>query len=236
MTKLNYLEDTYRSESEAVVKEIKDTERGKAIILDQTIFYPQGGGQPADQGKICTKEAVFMVTDVRMDEDGTAYHFGEFEKGELSEGDTVNLQIDMEKRLQNAKLHSAGHLLDAAVEKLGITDIKPVKGFHFPEGPYVEYEGTLENPQDYIPKIEEAVNELIAENVELEKEELSYDEAEKKGIWAPPGKSARIVNFKGYKSCGCGGTHVKSAGEIGKITIRKISSKKGKTRIAYLVE
>lgn len=236
MTKLNYLEDPYLSESEAVIKEVKDTERGKAIILDQTIFYPQGGGQPADKGRIYTEEAVFIVADVRMDEDGTVYHFGEFEKGELSEGNTVKLQIDIEKRLKNTKLHSAGHLLDAAVEKLGITEIKPVKGFHFPDGPYIEYEGVLENPQDYISKVEKAVNQLIAENIELEKEELSNEEAGKRGIWAPPGKSARIVNFKGYKFCGCGGTHVKSAGEIGRITIRKISSKKGKTRIAYLVE
>ena len=69
----------------------------------------------------------------------------------------------------------------------------------------------------------------------MEKIELSNEEAKKRGIWAPPGKSARIVNFKGYKSSGCGGTHVKSTGEIGRVTIRKISSKKGKTRIAYLV-
>ena len=236
MTGLNYLSDTYLFESQATIKEIKQTEVGKAVVLDQTIFYPQGGGQPADKGMIYSDDVEFEVVDVRLDRSGEVYHYGGYDKGEFAVGDIVKLKIDKDRRVKNAQLHSAGHLLDAAVKKLGITEIKPVKGFHFPDGPYVEYEGSLENPMDYIPKVEEAVNELILENVELEKEELSNEEAEKRGIWAPPGKSARIINFKGYKTCGCGGTHVNNAGEIGKITIRKISSKKGKTRIAYLVE
>ncbi|MFC1656017.1 alanine--tRNA ligase-related protein [Patescibacteria group bacterium] len=236
MTKLNYLSDSFIFESQATVKEIKQTEVGMAVVLDQTIFYPQGGGQPADKGIIYSDDAEFEVVDVRLDRSGDVYHYGGYDKGEFVVGDTVNLKIDKDRRVKNTKLHSAGHLLDAALEKLGIDEIKPVKGFHFSDGPYVEYEGMLENPWEYVKKVEETANEMIKEKVEVEKKELSNEEAEKRGVWAPPGKSARIINFKGYKSCGCGGTHVNNAGEIGKITIRKISSKKGKTRIAYIVE
>ena len=79
MTKLNYLDDTYLLESKATFIEIKENEKGKAVILDETIFYPQGGGQPADTGKIILDNNIFSVTDVRLDENGIVWHFGEFQ-------------------------------------------------------------------------------------------------------------------------------------------------------------
>jgi Ser-tRNA(Ala) deacylase AlaX len=136
----------------------------------------------------------------------------------------------------NARNHSAGHLLDCAVEQQKIEGLKPTKGFHFPEGPYVEYDGTIENPAELIPVLQDAIDKLIEQDLQVEKKDLSPEEAKEQGVWAPPGKSARVVNFAGFSSCGCGGTHVRSASEIGKITIRKIKSKKGKTKIAYAIQ
>lgn len=236
MTKLNYLKDTYVFESNAIFVEIKENEKGKAVILEETIFYPQGGGQPADKGQIISDSAVFSVSDVRLDENGTVWHFGEFENGKFQKGDKVSLKIDKDRRIENAKLHSAGHLLNCAVTKMGIENLEPTKGFHFPDGPYVEYNGTIENPADIIPELEKTVNELIAENLQVEKQDLSPEEAKSQDVWAPEGKTARVVNFAGFPNCGCGGTHVNSASEIGKIIIRKIKSKKGITKIAYSVE
>ena len=83
MTKLKYLDDTYLFESKAIFIETKEDEKRKVVILDETIFYPQGGGQPADHGEIVSKDTVFTVTDVRLDEDGTVWHFGEFKNGEF---------------------------------------------------------------------------------------------------------------------------------------------------------
>jgi Ser-tRNA(Ala) deacylase AlaX len=80
MTKLNYLEDTYLFESEATFVEIRENEKGKAIILDETIFYPQGGGQPADRGEITSGDSVFTVNDVRLAEDGIVWHFERLKK------------------------------------------------------------------------------------------------------------------------------------------------------------
>ncbi|MBI5415016.1 hypothetical protein HZA38_05915 [Candidatus Peregrinibacteria bacterium] len=236
MTVLLYLSDTYLFLVAAKVLEIRNTEKGKAIILDQTIFYPQGGGQPADFGEISSNTAVFAVTDVRLDETGTVLHYGNFFSGTLKNGDEVTLTIDSERRTLNARLHSAGHLLDVAVQKSGITGLVPTKGYHFPEGPYVEYKGELKNPQEYISKLEEILTELVAAKILMEKIELSPEEAQKRQIFAPPGKAARVVNFQGYEGCGCGGTHVRDSGEIGKMTIRKISSKNGVTRVAYALE
>lgn len=233
MTKLKYLEDSDLFKSKAVFLGTKENEKGKAIVLDETIFYPQGGGQPADTGKIYSDNAFFDVTGTRLDEDGTVWHFGEFTKGEFKPGEEVILEIDQVKRALNTKLHSAGHLIDCAVTQLNLKSLKPTKGFHFPEGPYVEYEGIIDNPDELVPAIQKNLDELLTQNIPVEIEELSVDEAKSRGIWAPAGKSARIVSFKGFPSCGCGGTHVKSSLELGKIFIKKISSKKGRTRVSY---
>ncbi len=235
MTKLNYLENAYLFESGALFIEIKENEKGKAVILDETIFYPQGGGQPADRGEIISEDNVFIVDDVRLDEEGTVWHFGEFKKGQFEKGEKVVLKIDKERRILNAKLHSAGHLLDCAVSKMKIENLHPVKGFHFPEGPYVEYDGMIENPAEIIPILQKNIDDLIAQNVKVEKRNISPEEAQSKGIYTPAGKSTRVINFTGFSICGCGGTHVNSASEIGKITIRKIKSNQGKTKIAYSV-
>jgi len=236
MTKLNYLNDTYLFESEAIFVEVKENEKGKAVILDETIFYPQGGGQPADRGEIISGDNIFVVNDVRLDETGTVWHFGDFKNGEFKQGDKVVLKIDKDRRILNAKLHSAGHLLDCAVSQMGIENLKPTKGFHFPDGPYVEYDGTIENPAEIMPALQKNIDDLISQNLQVERKDLSPDEAQIKDIWAPAGKSARVVNFAGFSISGCGGTHVNFASEIGKIIIRKIKSNQGKTKIAYMVE
>jgi Ser-tRNA(Ala) deacylase AlaX len=147
----------------------------------------------------------------------------------------VILKINKDRRILNAKLHSAGHLLDCAVLKMGIKNLKPTKGFHFPDGPYVEYDGIIENPAEAILVLQKNVDDLIKQNLSVERKDLSPEEARAKGVWAPAGKSARVVNFAGFSICGCGGTHVNMASEIGKITIRKIKSNQGETRIAYSI-
>ncbi|RKE04978.1 alanine--tRNA ligase-related protein [Marinifilum flexuosum] len=236
MTKLNYLDDSYLLESSATVQKIITNEKGVAVILDQTIFYPQGGGQPTDIGSITFENNLFLVTSVRMDENGQVWHFGEFQQGEFQQEENVILKVDAKQRLLNTRLHSAGHLLDCAVLEMGLTNIKPTKGYHFPNGSYVEYNGVIDESASLIPGLEEKVNELVDKNLAIEKQMLSPEEAKQQGVWAPEGKSARIVNFFGFPYCGCGGTHINSSKEIGEITIRKIKSKKGITRISYCLK
>lgn len=234
-TELLYLEDTYMFEGTAIFLEVREHEKGTALILDRTIFYPQGGGQPSDVGHICAGDVAFKVTFVGLDPEGVVYHIGAFETGDtFTSGSPVTLEIDSEKRIQHARIHSAGHLLDVAVYALNLP-IKATKGFHFPEGPYVEYDGVVENPEQLLAALEVKVNELVDQNIPVRRTLLTEDEAYVKGFHAPLGKSVRVVHFEGDAGCGCGGTHVRNSGEIGKVTIRKISSKQGKTRIAYSI-
>lgn len=236
MTKLDCLNDTHTFESEAKFVEIRENEKGKAVILDETIFYPQSGGQPADKGEIISGDNVFAVEDVRLDETGMVWHFGEFKRGNFANGDKVALKIDKDRRILNARLHSAGHLLDCAVLRMGMKNFNPVKGFHFPDGPYVEYEGVIENPAEAMAILQRNIDELISQDLKVESKNMSSEEAQEKGIHSPAGKSARVVSFAGFPICGCGGTHIGSAAEIGKLTVRKIKSGQGKTKISYFIE
>ena len=119
MTHLLYLDDTYLFKSTATVLEIKTLEDGRtAVILNQTIFYPQGGGQPCDTGIISTGvKHVFIATDVRLDASGIVNHIGRFEHAIFTPGQQVGLEIDQAQRILHAKLHSAGHLLDTVLSR-----------------------------------------------------------------------------------------------------------------------
>jgi len=236
MTKLEYLDDTYLFESNAKVLDIIDSEKGKVVILDKTIFYPQGGGQPADRGEIAIDNSIFVVNDVRLDELGDVWHFGEFKNGYFQKGDMVILKIDKDRRIQNSKLHSAGHLIDCAILEMGMDNLEATKGFHFPEGSYVEYKGVVQNSNEMLINLQEKIDDLINKNLSIIKKNLNSKEAKAQSIQAPTGKSARVVSFLGYPACGCGGTHIKQSLDIGKIVIRKVKSSKGNTKISYMVE
>jgi len=233
MTELLYLSDTYLFHAQANILEISSDEFGDYVVLDQTIFYPQGGGQPADNGSINADNFSFKVSHVVLTPESKVRHYGE-SSGDLAQGE-VNLSVDESRRVHNAKLHSAGHLLDCAVAELGLK-IKPTKGFHFPVGTYVEYEGVLEDGNQYRKPLEAIINRMVEDDIPIIVKDLNSKQAEEEGIKAPEGKSARFVEFSGHVGCGCGGTHIGSSKGLGRIVIRKLKSKKGNTKISYALE
>jgi Ser-tRNA(Ala) deacylase AlaX len=106
------------------------------------------GGQPFDKGLIVSSSgsARFQVREVRQKGE-EVLHIGVFDGDsaqEFAEDETVEQEIEEGARRIHARLHSAGHLLDVALKNLGHTELKPGKGYHFPDGPYVEYEGSLD--------------------------------------------------------------------------------------------
>lgn len=233
-----YWDDTYRFEADATVQNILALDAGKiAIELDQTIFYPQGGGQPYDQGSIVNADAEFAVTEVRK-VDGKIYHMGGFTHGTIKPGDAVHLSINPERRKLNARLHSAGHLIDIVLDRLGYS-FEPIKGYHFPDGAYVEYSGEvpeLDRPA-LARSIEAEIGKMVAENTSVKKEFVPKAELHKKVRFTmegmPDADPVRVITLYGEIGCPCGGTHVPTTGDIGRVTIPKISCKKGVLRIRY---
>lgn len=239
-TALNYLQDSYQFLARArVIKVGKDEQGRDYLILDQTIFYPQGGGQPYDTGKITGSSGALTVTDVRLI-DEQVYHYGVFTSNPIQTGEEVNLEVDELRRRLNSKNHSAGHLLDTVFYDLNGT-LRPIKGFHFPDGPYVEYFGVLnEDPEVFAKKLEEKINECISNGFEVKTEILSNKEGLKQRCnfvpdYIPDNKPIRVVTLYGDKGTPCGGTHVKDIKEIGSVRITKIKNKDGNTRISYLL-
>ena len=131
-TKLIYLEDFNLFASDAKVLQVVQENGKEIIILDQTTFYPQGGGQPYDKGSIEGPSGKFLVEEVRF-VDGAVKHIGKFESGCFQTDETIKCLVDEARRALHSRIHSAGHVVDMAVTALKLNWI-PGKGYHFPEG------------------------------------------------------------------------------------------------------
>jgi Ser-tRNA(Ala) deacylase AlaX len=233
MTELKYLTNSYLFQDNAKITNIDTDEYGTFIILDSTIFYPQGGGQPSDKGYITAQNssnseaAEFEVVKCIFDGEDVR-HYGMFTSGSLEVGESVNLSIDQELRITHIKYHSAGHFIDYAIGQLK-PDWQCTKGHCFPNGAYMEYIGEYDNSEAIRAAIEDKVNEIIQS-----KPTIDFKLVE--DVKHLSGKPQRIMKIEGYPDMPCGGTHVSSSEQIGKVTIRKIK-KTGETfRVSYSVD
>ncbi|KAL2339037.1 hypothetical protein Fmac_013483 [Flemingia macrophylla] len=250
-TKLEYYDDMWRLQCGATLLCHSKGDDGRhTLILDRTIFYPQGGGQPADTGFVLFDglDNKFVVCDVRL-KDGIVFHYGSFESptGEfeptLEKGKEVSLFVDMPRRKLNSRLHTAGHLLDICLPRIGLGHLEPGKAYHFPDGPWVEYKGTISQNemQSKEKDLELEANALISLGGKVSADILPYDEAAKicggcLPDYVPKESSPRIVRIGANPGCPCGGTHVADISEIMEIKVSKIRSKKGLTKVFYNVE
>ena len=154
--------------------------------MDKTIFHPQGGGQPKDEGLITSSDSSikFKVSDLKAKDDAIL-HIGKYESASsFSVGDEVKFLVDGEFRKTNARIHSAGHLLDVAMNRAGKKELKPGKGYHFVEGPYVEYIGVV--PKEEMDELTTILNKHIADLIaeaksaktQVFRKMCTYDEAQ----------------------------------------------------------
>eukprot|EP00924_Labyrinthula_sp_SR-Ha-C_P001394 snap_masked-scaffold_44-processed-gene-1.4-mRNA-1 protein AED:1.00 eAED:1.00 QI:0/-1/0/0/-1/1/1/0/304 len=119
-----------------------------AIILEETVFYPKGGGQPSDVGKIYFLEKDFDVIQV-IKKGGVIKHIGYFQENEVFlKGKEVVLKVDQTKRKENTKLHTGGHLIHVLLSLVEeIEHLEPWKANHYPNQAVVEYKGKIDNSQ-----------------------------------------------------------------------------------------
>lgn len=213
-TRKLYYENVYLKKFNAKVLKCEKAEHGFAVILDQTAFYPEGGGQPCDLG---TLEEI-PVVDVQ-EKDGEIIHYTE----EMVEvGAKVVGKIDWERRFDLMQQHSGEHIVSGLVhEKYGYDNV----GFHMSSDVItVDLSGVLNESQ--LAEIETETNQKIWENspVEIfypEKEELSkLPYRSKKELTG----QVRLVRFPGADLCACCGTHVTHTGEIGAVKILTVEN------------
>lgn len=234
MTELAYMSAPGETEIEANVSSVENENGGLALVLDRTPFYPQGGGQPSDVGTIEGDGFTFAVRKAVL-VDGVVHHQGVAVEGEPVPG-PARARIDAGSRAQHAALHSGGHLIMTAVFEL--TGLRAVKGYHFPAGPYVEFEGILDEQSkaELVDALQRRIDEMVAADEEVLVESTTVGELVAAGVFmpaeVPADKPTRVVTTCGYRSP-CGGTHVARTGELAGLRVRRVKSKSGRTRVAY---
>ena len=239
MTKLLYMEDFDVTTCDAKIVKLEEFEGKQVVVLDQTCFYPKGGGQDFDFGIIKSDGAEFLVEAVFFI-DGEVRHVGEFNNGKFTVGDMVICSVDNKRRELNSRLHSAGHALDVAVRKLG-WQWHPGKGAHYPHMAFVEYSGPFdgEQKQKFIDELQVAIDTLIDKGTVNTIKFMTPEEMSATGAVVPDnlpkGKPTRAVFYDDF-AVPCGGTHVKNIKDIGKVTVTNMKRKNGSVRVSYSVE
>jgi len=241
-TELVYLKDFDVITCSATVVSTQLVEDGRAmVILDQTCFYPRGGGQDWDEGVIESDAATFTVTEVRLNEQGVVEHVGNYQSGTFTAGEQVTCAVDAARRVINTRLHSAGHLVDMAVDQLQLP-WRPVKGAHYPHMSFVEYDGEVapEEAEQLRQQIEHAANEIVTKGGSNGIRFMPVAEMHTVCRYVPENipanKPARVVVYNGTFGVPCGGTHVADVHDIGRMTVTKVKTKKGVTKVSYAVE
>ncbi|MBI5449712.1 phenylalanine--tRNA ligase subunit alpha [Candidatus Gottesmanbacteria bacterium] len=234
MTTLIYMTDSYKQELTARVISCTKKGGGWEIILDQTIFYPQGGGQPSDKGTIKGTNGKALVKHVKM-QSGEAIHECSLE-GAIGEGESVECTIDWHTRYHNMRVHSAGHIVHEAVMAT-CQGIIPKKGEHG-NNPYIEYQGTI--PLDKKYPIETKTNIIVQSNVPIKTEFVTLEELKQRAAWTPEhlpaNKPLRIVEIQGYAPIPDGGTQVSRTAEVGTITILRLENTEESVRVYYALQ
>ena len=224
--------DGYLKECRAVVVAVHDG----VIVTDQTVFYPEGGGQPGDTGSIMDADGrEFVVTDTQKDaETGEQQHRVATDVDLPAVGETVTLKLDWERRYRLMRMHSCMHMLCAAIPA-------PVTGGSIQDG-RGRLDFDLPDPVDK-EEVTDRLNALVAQDSSMQMRWISAEELSHKpelvrtmSVKPPTGSGqVRIVEFEGIDLQPCGGTHVASTGEIGRIRVRKIEKKGRQNRRVIVV-
>jgi len=194
------------------------------VVLDQTPFYAESGGQVGDVGQLTKNDGtVANVQDTYSPAQGLIVHKVKIERGELKVGDVVTARVDADKRDATRRNHTATHLMHAALREVLGTHVKQAGSVVAPT--YLRFDFTHYQPltQTEIEEIERLVNYHILRNQAVVTDEMAVDEAMRSGAMAlfgeKYGEKVRVLSIKGVEGIFskelCGGTHVRATGDIG---------------------
>ncbi len=188
------------------------------VILAQTPFYPESGGQVGDQGDIKGTQSIFTVTNTQKSGNAIV-HLGLLKQGHLKLGDLIDAHINVAKRQQAALNHSATHLLHAALREILGTHVQQKGSLVTPERLRFDFVHPQALSKDELTNIEKKINTQIRHNLPVKTQIMSLAAAKKSGALALFSEkyedNVRVVQMGNYSKELCGGTHVKYTGEIG---------------------
>lgn len=189
------------------------------LIFDKTPFYGEGGGQLGDKGEIFSKEGkLATINDTQKPVDGLHVHLSE-DADALSVGETYNLKVNSTERELTKRNHSATHLLQSALIKVLGNHVKQAGSSVGPDRLRFDFTHSEALKPEEIAKVEELVNAAVAKSMPVSADQMTKDEATKKGAMALFGEKygdrVRVLTMGDFSCELCGGTHVKNTNEIG---------------------
>ena len=198
------------------------------VVLDQTNFYAESGGEVADTGELTSEEVVAKVINVQKAPNKQHLHFVKIEKGSLKVGDKVDVKLNIEERELTKRNHSSTHLLQSALEKVLGEHVKQMGSYVCKD--YMRFDFTHYDriSHEQLKAIESEVNRLISKSIPSDIRVMNINEANKLGAKAffseKYGDEVRVVKFGEESIEFCGGCHVKNTSEIGVFVIESESS------------
>ena len=204
---------------------LTDQHGGLSLILESTNFYVKGGGQLADIGFISASNFKAKVLNVIRDNTGAIYHICEVQYGSPILGQEIECVVDKDARDENSKYHSGGHLIDLIVAQYAKSQLKPIKGCHYPGSCFIEYQ--VKNPDVFNL---DGLKSYIESNIQ------SYIDADYKFTFSFDGnETTKYLHIGEFEPVACGGTHVNSSKELEGLNVYKIKYKKGNLRLSYKI-
>jgi misacylated tRNA(Ala) deacylase len=240
MTEDLFSHDSYLRSCEATVVEIRDD----GVVLDRTVFYPRGGGQPGDSGTMRWDGGECRVTDtVKSRDDGEILHVIDPETPPPPVGTALTAELDWERRYQHMRTHTALHALSGVV----FTDFgAKVTGGNMDSGGVARMDFELDGiSQEFGQEVEARLNERLAQDVPVKVLLLPRAEAladpdlirTKVSLIPESIDPIRVIDITGIDKQADGGTHVASSGEVGRVKVVKTESKgKANKRIRIRLE
>ena len=198
------------------------------LVLDQTPFYAEMGGQVADTGVITAGGAVFEVSNVQKNKGGKFLHIGKVVSGQFQVGDSVTAAIDVERRKAVMRAHSATHLLDAALKKVLGDHVHQAGSLVEPDRLRFDFTHFEAITPEQLSEIDRLVNDAILEGYPVVTEVLPIEEAKRKGAVAMFGEKygevVRVVEMGEFSMEFCGGTHLDNTAKAGPFRIKSEAS------------
>jgi len=237
LTERLYYTDPFLNEFDARLLSVTRIAGRTAVTLDRSAFYPTSGGQVFDTGWLSSPAngERLRVREVTEDErSGDVLHIIDVEPSCLQPGSVVRGAIDMERRRDHMQQHSGQHVISAAFEKL--YDFATASFHMGDEGCTIDLATSSVTPQQ-IQTAERLANEIIAEDRPVEIRFATADEARTMGVRKIPAaerEKLRLIDIRDFDLNACGGTHVRSTGQIGAILLRKTEKVKQGVRVEFV--
>jgi len=229
---LGYKESSSEARILAILKDGKDIDQASAgesleVVLDQTPFYAESGGQVGDTGELINAKFVFEVSDTQKV--GNVFlHIGKIKTGIFKKGDKVIAEINKERRLNIARNHTATHILQAALREVLGNHVQQQGSLVAEDRFRFDFTHFKGLSKEEIARVEEVANGCITGNQAVNCREMSFKEAKKAGALAffeeKYGENVRVVAIGGISKELCGGTHLDNVSRIGLIKITSESS------------